>query len=107
MSSLKIWVDADACPVAIKEVLFRTANRLKIQTTLVANQSIGIPKSEFIHRITVHDGADIADNRIVELMKAGDVVVTGDIPLAARVVEKDGIAIGTTPAFILGSHRET
>ena len=95
MSSLQIWVDADACPVAIKEVLFRTANRLKIQTTLIANQSIGIPKSEFIHRITVHDGADIADNRIVELMKTGDVVVTGDIPLAARVVEKDGIAIGT------------
>ena len=95
MRSLQIWVDADACPVAIKEVLFRTANRLKIQTTLVANQSIGIPKSEFIARITVHDGADIADNRIVELMQAGDVVVTGDIPLAARVVEKDGIAIGT------------
>ena len=95
MRSLQIWVDADACPVAIKEVLFRTANRLKIQTTLVANQSIGIPKSEFIDRITVHDGADIADNRIVELMQAGDVVVTGDIPLAARVVEKDGIAIGT------------
>ncbi len=95
MSTLKIWVDADACPVAIKEVLFRTANRLKIQTTLVANQSIGIPKSEFISRITVHDGADIADNRIVEMMSAGDVVVTGDIPLAARVVEKDGIAIGT------------
>ena len=95
MSSLQIWVDADACPVAIKEVLFRTANRLKITTTLIANQSIGIPKSESIHRITVHDGADIADNRIVELMKAGDVVVTGDIPLAARVVEKDGIAIGT------------
>jgi len=95
MSNLKIWVDADACPVAIKEVLFRTANRLKIKTTLVANQSIGIPKSEFIDRITVHDGADIADNRIVELMQAGDLVVTGDIPLAARVVEADGIAIGT------------
>ena len=86
MSSLQIWVDADACPVAIKEVLFRTANRLKLKTTLIANQSIGIPKSEFIHRITVHDGADIADNRIVELMKAGDVVVTGDIPLALSLI---------------------
>ena len=95
MSRLKIWVDADACPVAIKEVLFRTADRLKLTTTLVANQSIGIPKSEFIHRITVHDGADIADNRIVESMQPGDVVVTGDIPLAARVVAGDGIAIGT------------
>jgi uncharacterized protein YaiI (UPF0178 family) len=90
-----VWVDADACPGAIKELLFRTALRLEIETTLVANQSIAIPKSELIHRITVPNGADIADNLIVERMAAGDVVITGDIPLASRVVEKGGIAIGT------------
>lgn len=90
-----LWVDADACPVAVKELLFRTALRLQIETTLVANQSISIPKSNLIRRVTVQDGADIADNLIVDQMAAGDVVITADIPLAARVVEKGGIAIGT------------
>ena len=94
LKPLQIWVDADACPVLVKEVLFRTAKRLKIKTTLVANQSISIPQSEFIDRITVHDGADVADHRIVELVSPGDVVITADIPLAARVVEKNAIAIG-------------
>ncbi len=93
--AFKIWVDADACPAAIKEIVFRAARRLQIETTLVANQSIGIPPSEFIRRITVRDGADVADDRIIELMQAGDVVITGDIPLAARVVEKQGLALGT------------
>ena len=93
--SLKLWVDADACPTAIKEILFRTAERLRVHTTLVANQSMSIPKSDLIRRITVRDGADIADNTIVELMGPGDVVITGDIPLAARVVDKGGTAIGT------------
>ncbi|MDG2221773.1 MAG: YaiI/YqxD family protein [Rubripirellula sp.] len=92
---MKIWIDADACPVAIREILFRTAERLRIETTLVANQSIAIVKSEFIRRVTVRDGADIADDRIVELMQPGDLVITGDIPLAARVVEKDGVAISS------------
>ncbi|MFK7767802.1 MAG: YaiI/YqxD family protein [Mariniblastus sp.] len=92
---LRIWVDADACPGAIKEVIFRTANRLKIETTLVANQSMRIPSSEFIKIITVPHGADVADQRIVDLMRAGDLVITGDIPLAARAVEKGGVAIGT------------
>lgn len=92
-SSFNIWVDADACPTAIKEILFRVAERLQLQTTLVANQSIPIPKSQFIRRITVRDGADVADDRIVEQMQAGDLVITGDIPLAARVVDKDGLAI--------------
>ncbi len=93
--AFKIWVDADACPAAIKEIVFRAARRLQIETTLVANQSIGIPPSEFIRRITVRDGADVAVDRIIELMHAGDVVITGDIPLAARVVEKQGLALGT------------
>ena len=91
--SPKLWVDADACPVAIKEILFRTANRLRIETILVANQLVSIVPSEFVRRVTVRDGADVADDRIVELMRPGDVVITGDIPLAARVVDGEGIAI--------------
>jgi uncharacterized protein YaiI (UPF0178 family) len=92
-NSLKLWIDADACPVAIKEILFRVADRRQIETTLVANQSIAIPQSNFVRRVTVRDGADVADNAIVELMQPGDVVITGDIPLAARVVDKAGVAI--------------
>ena len=94
-SSLTIYVDADACPVAIKEILFRTAKRLKIETVLIANGGMRIPDSKFIRIETVPHGADIADNRIIELMQAGDIVITGDIPLASRVVKKSGIAIGT------------
>ena len=94
-TSLKLWIDADACPAAIKEIVFRAADRLQIDTILVANQSIAIPQSEFIRRITVRDGADVADDRIIELLRPGDVVITGDIPLAARVVDQEGIAIGT------------
>lgn len=75
--------------------MFRTAKRRKIQTTLIANQSIRVPKSEFIDAVLVPHGADIADKKIIELMRAGDVVITGDIPLAAAVVEQGGIAIGT------------
>jgi hypothetical protein len=91
--SLKLWIDADACPLAIKEVLFRAADRLKIETILVANQPIAVAPSEFIRRLIVREGADAADDRIVQLMQPGDVVITGDIPLAARVVEKEGVAI--------------
>ena len=92
---LTVWVDADACPVAIKEILFRTAERLAVETVLVANQSISVPRSNLIRRMTVRDGADIADDRIVELMQPYDIVITADIPLAARVVDKGGVAIGT------------
>jgi len=91
---LQIWVDADACPAAIKEILFRTARRLEVALNLVANQAMRIPSSDLIQLMTVPEGADIADDKIVELLEPGDVVVTGDIPLAARVVEKSGIAIG-------------
>ena len=93
--SLRIWVDADACPVVIKELLFRTAKRRKIKVILVANGSMHVPRSEFIELITVPHGADVADHKIVELLEPNDIVVTGDIPLAARVVEVSGIAIGT------------
>lgn len=93
--TIQIWVDADACPGAIKDILYRTSKRLQIKLTLIANQSMQIPKSEWVSIITVPHGADVADHKIVEMMRSGDVVITGDIPLAARVVEKGGIAIGT------------
>ncbi len=92
---LCIWIDADACPKAIKEIVFRTSKRLQVNIVLVANQSMRIPSSDLIEIIMVPHGADIADNKIVELVKPGDIAITGDVPLAARVVEKGGLAIGT------------
>jgi len=88
-----IWVDADACPVPIKEILFRAADRARVQTTLVANQVIRVPPSAFISFLRVSQGFDEADNEIVKRMQAGDLVITGDIPLAADVIEKGGIAL--------------
>ena len=90
----RIWVDADACPAPIKEILYRTTRRLQVELTLVANQSIRIPSSKLIRLIIVPEGADVADDRIVEMLAPGDMVITGDIPLAARVVGKSAIAIG-------------
>ena len=91
--SMQIWVDADACPGEIKELLYRAAERMKIKLTLVANQSLRIPRSEFIDTVLVRDGANVADRRIVELVAPGDLVVTADIPLAADVVAKGAEAI--------------
>lgn len=90
---MKIWVDADACPVVIKDILYRAAQRTKIQVTLVANQSLDIPASHFINFIQVSQGFDVADNEIVKRMQSGDLVITSDIPLAADVIEKGGIAL--------------
>ncbi|MCK5395501.1 MAG: YaiI/YqxD family protein [Gammaproteobacteria bacterium] len=90
---MKIWVDADACPVVIKEILFRAAQRTKIEVTLVANQSVQIPRSRHINFIHVAQGFDVADNEIVKRLKAGDLVITSDIPLAADVIEKKGVAL--------------
>jgi uncharacterized protein YaiI (UPF0178 family) len=90
---MQIWVDADACPGEIKELLFRAANRTKIKMTLVANQSMRTPRSEFIDSLVVAAGANIADRRIVELLEPGDLVITADIPLAADVVAKGGKAL--------------
>jgi len=90
---MQIWVDADACPGEIKELLYRVAERLKFKLTLVANQSLRIPRSDFIETLLVSDGANIADRRIVELAAPGDLVVTADIPLAADVVAKGAAAI--------------
>ncbi len=91
----RLWIDADGCPAPVKDLVFRTAERRQIETILVANQSIWVPASDLIHRITVSDGADVADDTIIEHLRSGDVVITGDIPLASRVVEQGGIAIGT------------
>lgn len=90
---MQIWVDADACPVVIKEILFRAAIRAQITTTLVANQFLRTPPSAFIKTLQVASGFDVADNRIVTEMSAGDLVITADIPLAAQIVEKGGIAL--------------
>jgi len=90
---MKIWVDADACPVVIKEILFRAAQRTETMLTLVANQTIGVPSSDFIRTIQVPSGFDVADNEIVKQLDAGDLVITADIPLAAEVIEKGGHAL--------------
>ena len=90
---MKIWVDADACPVVIKEVLFRAAERTGVSLTLVANQALNTPPSRHITTVQVPQGFDVADNEIVKRMEAGDLVITGDIPLAAEVIEKGGQAL--------------
>ena len=90
---MKVWVDADACPVVIKEILFRAAERTGIQLTLVANQEIRVPPSRYISSIQVSSGFDVADDEIVKRLEAGDLVITGDIPLAADVIEKGGHAL--------------
>lgn len=90
---MHIWVDGDACPVAIKELLFKAAVRVKILVTVVANERLRVPVSEFIQIVVVGSGANVADKQIVELVEAGDLVVTGDVPLAAHVVQKGGIAL--------------
>lgn len=90
---MEIWVDADACPVVIKEILFRAAQRTGVQLTLVANRSVYIPKSPSIRTIQVSSGFDVADDEIVKRCSAGDLVITSDIPLAAEVIDKGGYAL--------------
>ena len=90
---MKIWVDADACPAVIKDILYRAAERTGIETTLVANRAMNIPRLPQIKLIVVSAGFDVADNKIVELLEPGDLVVTADIPLAADVIDKGGIAL--------------
>jgi len=88
-----IWVDADACPAVIKEILFRAAERAGIGTTLVANHGLRTPPSRFIRSIQVPPGLDVADSVIVERVQPGDLVVTQDIPLAALVLDKKAVAL--------------
>ncbi|VAW59466.1 Protein YaiI [hydrothermal vent metagenome] len=90
---MKIWVDADACPVVIKEILFRAAERTATNMTLVANHTIRIPSSEHINFLQVSQGFDVADNEIVKRLESEDLVITADIPLAAEVIEKGAIAL--------------
>ncbi len=85
---MQIWIDADACPVEAKEILYKVSKRLKIRITLVANQMMWIPKSDLISLELVKAGADVADRRIVELLNAGDLVISSDIPLAANAVAR-------------------
>jgi uncharacterized protein len=90
---MKIWVDADACPGVIKEILFRAAERAQVQMTLVANQPIRIPHSSFIRFMQVAAGFDVADKRIIEQLEPNDLVITADIPLAAAAIEKGAHAL--------------
>lgn len=90
---MRIWVDADACPRVIKDILFRAAERSRVEVTLVANQPIRVLASPFVKTIQVERGFDVADARIVALACAGDLVVTADIPLAAQVIAKGALAL--------------
>jgi uncharacterized protein YaiI (UPF0178 family) len=90
---MHIWVDADACPVVIKQILFKAAQRTQLPLTLVANQALTTPPSPLIKSVQVEAGFDVADNYIVQQVEVGDLVVTADIPLAADVVEKGAYAI--------------
>lgn len=90
---MRIWVDADACPVVAREILFRAAERTGVPVTLVANQAISVPRSPTINTLQVPRGFDVADDEIVRRLDAGDLVITSDIPLAAEVIEKGGHAL--------------
>ena len=90
---MKIWVDADACPVVAREILFRAAQRTGVQLTLVANQPMSTPSAANINSLQVPRGFDVADDEIVRRAAAGDLVITSDIPLAAEVIEKGGYAL--------------
>jgi len=90
---MKIWVDADACPVVIKEILFRAAQRTQIEMTLVANRPLRIPRSPYIKTMQVSSGFDVADNEIIKRIEAGDLLISSDIPLATDALEKGANAL--------------
>ena len=96
---MQIWVDADACPNVIKEILFRAAERVQIPLVLVANKTLRTPPSRYISSILVGAGLDVADNAIVKEMKFGDLVITADIPLASEVIGKGGHALNPRGEF--------
>ena len=96
---MQIWVDADACPGVIKEILFRAAERAQISMTLVANQPLRTPPSRYIKAIQVPAGFDVADGKIVQHLEPGDLVITADIPLAAEVIAKGGHALNPRGEF--------
>ncbi len=90
---MHIWVDADACPRPIREILFRAAQRAAVQTVFVANRLMQTPRSDYISSLRVAFGQDVADNEIVRRLEAGDLVITADIPLAAAVLDRGGHAL--------------
>lgn len=90
---MKIWIDADACPAVIKEILFRAAERTKRHLMLIANHPVYIPPSPFIRMYQVESGFDVADNEIIKRLDKGDLVITSDIPLAAEVIKKEGVML--------------
>jgi len=90
---MHIWIDADACPGPVKEMIFRASDRRGVGVTLVANQFMRIPRSALVNMVVVEAGPDVADDRIVELAQEGDLVITEDVPLAARVVENGAFVI--------------
>ncbi len=92
-TAMKIWVDADATPKPVKDILYRAAQRAQVLTTFVANQSLSVPNSPYLKTLQVPSGFDVADNTIVQQCEAGDLVITADIPLAAEVVDKGATAI--------------
>lgn len=92
---MKIWVDADACPNVVKEILFKAAQRTGVEMTFVANQYIRVPATKNITSLQVESGFDVADDEIVLRLEAGDLVITTDIPLAAEVIEKGGMALSS------------
>ncbi len=99
MAQFRIWVDADACPVVIKEILFRAAERTKTETILVANKLLRVPPSPYLRALQVPAGFDVADNKIVHDLSVGDLVITADIPLAAQVIAKGGHALNPRGEF--------
>jgi len=96
---MHIWVDADACPTVIKDILYRAAERVELPLTLVANQPLQTPASRFIKSIQVSAGFDVADDFIVQQVDDGDLVITADIPLAAEIIEKGGHALNPRGEF--------
>lgn len=96
---MQIWVDADACPRVIKEILYRAANRLSVQVTFVANLPLRTPKSQYIDTIQVPGGFDVADSKIIELVQDGDLVISADIPLVDEVIKKGAFALNPRGTF--------
>lgn len=96
---MQIWVDADATPAVIKDILFRAAERVRLPLILVANQTLRVPRSQYIRTLQVPQGFDVADNEIARRMAEGDLVITADIPLAAQVIEQGGHALNPRGEF--------
>jgi len=97
---MKILVDGDACPKTVKDLLYKTAIRLNVELILVANRYLRLPVSKHIRSIVVSQGADEADNHIVEIMKPGDLIISADIPLASRVIKKNGVVLDPRGIFL-------